>query len=249
MDITTYINFLAGPTEAAQTGDSINFAIVLLLAVALVFSAAMFFVFRSKSISSIVKKIIGIGLPSIFLILAVPVMFFNQSFAEGSSTSVNAVIDKDNCVAYIENGTIQNTTGKDQELLVASSTAANAGLNIPGLQNANLKIVMGDEEVYDSNPFDDYSADLFMKYILSPGQAVQFSSELTGLDAPTAQALEGSGNSIQLRFKFYDSMEDSYEITHEAEPVADYLYEVEYKSWNVNKCNFLCECMGKSEYI
>ena len=99
MEILTYINFLAGPSEAAQTGDGINLALVLLLCFALILACSLVFVLRSKRISSTIKKIIGIGLPSIFLVLAVPVLVFGQSWAAGSSTSVNAVVDTDNGLA------------------------------------------------------------------------------------------------------------------------------------------------------
>lgn len=251
MDIFTYINFLSGPSETAKTGDSINLALLLLLCFALILACILFFVLRSNRINSAVKKIIGIGLPSMFLVLAIPFGFITQSHAEGSSYSIDAVVDTETCTAYIQDGTIQNTTSDDMMLIVANSQAINAGLNIPGLQNANLKVTVGDYVIFEGNPFDDYDSDLFEDYVLKPGQTVQYSTQLTGLDKQTCQALEGSGNSIQMRFKFYYSFDwdGHYKITNEPQSVADYLYEVEYESWNVDKCNFICECIGKNAYI
>ena len=247
MEIFTYINFL-GTSEAAQTGDNINLALILLIGLALIITGTLCYVLHSKRISSTVKKIIGIGLPSIFLVLAVPMIVVGQSWAAGSSTSVNAIVDTDNGLAYIENGTIQNTTEDDMQLIVSNSKATNAGLNIPGLQNANLIVNMGTDEVFNGNPFDDYETNMYLEIELKPGQAIQFSSELTGLDKQTAEALEGSGNSIQMRFKFYYSMVDKeYGPSENPAPVGDYLYETEYDSWDVDKTNFLCECMAKRE--
>lgn len=246
MEILTYINFL-GTSEAAQTGDSINFTLILLICLVLVTAGTLCSVLRSKRISSNIKKILGIGLPSIFLVLAVPLIVVGQSWAACSSTSVNAIVDKDTGVAYIENGTIQNTTEDDMQLIVTNSDAVNAGLNIPGLQNANLKVYVDGKKVLDDNPFDGYDGNMDLNYELKPGQTAQFSSELTGIDKQTAQKLEGSGNAIKLRFKFYYSMvEEEYSPDQEA-PVADYLYEAEYSKWNVDKTNFLCECMAKRE--
>lgn len=245
MEILTYINFL-GTSEAAQTGDSINLALILLICLLLVIAGSLCFVFRSKRFSSAIKKIIGIGLPSIFLVLAVPMIVAGQSWAAGSSTSVNAIVDTDNGLAYIENGNIQNTTEDDMQLIVTNSDAKNAGLNIPGLQNANLKVYIGGNLVLDDNPFDGYEGNIDSEYVLKPGQSVQFSSELTGLDKQTAEALEGSGNSIQLRFKFYYSMVETYYGPDDEAPVADYLYEAVYSNWDVDKTNFLCECMAKT---
>ena len=247
MEILTYINFL-GTSEAAKTGDNINLALILLIGLVLLVAGTLCYILRSKRISSTLKKILGIGLPSIFLVLAVPVLVFGQSWAAGSSTSVNAVVDTDNGLAYIENGTIQNTTEDDMQLIVTNSDAKNAGLNIPGLQNANLKVYIAGnpKPVLDDNPFDGYEGNIDSGYVLKPGQSVQFSSELTGLDTQTAQALEGSGNSVQLRFKFYYSMiYNDYGPEDEA-PVADYLYEAVYKEWDIDKTNFLCECMAKT---
>lgn len=245
MEILTYINFL-GTSEAAKTGDNINLALILLIGLVLLVAGTLCYILRSKRISSTLKKILGIGLPSIFVVLAVPVLVFGQSWAAGSSTSVNAVVDTDNGLAYIENGTIQNTTEDDMQLIVTNSDAKNAGLNIPGLQNANLKVYIGGNLVLDDNPFDGYNGYIDHDYVLKPGQSVQFSSELTGLDTQTAQALEGSGNSVQLRFKFYYSMEDKEYGPEREAPVADYLYEAEYKEWDIDKTNFLCECMAKT---
>lgn len=248
MEILTYINFL-GTSEAAKTGDNINLVLILLIGFVLLVAGTLCYVLRSKRISSTLKKIIGIGLPSIFLVLAVPMIVVGQSWAAGSSTSVNAVVDTDNGLAYIENGNIQNTTEDDMQLIVSNSQATNAGLNMPGLQNANLKVFIGGNLVLDDNPFDGYDGNIDLEYELKPGQSVQFSSELTGLDKQTAEALEGSGNSIQMRFKFYYSMVDKeYGPTRPFESVADYLYEAEYDKWDVDKTNFLCECMAKREW-
>ena len=245
MEVLTYINFL-GASEAAQTGDNINLALILLVCLALIIAGTLCYVLSSKRISSKIKKILGIGLPSVFLLLSVPLIFATQSFAAGSSSSVNAYIDVDSGVASIENGTIQNTTEDDMQLIVTNSYAKNAGLNIPGLQNANLKVYIGGNLVLDDNPFDGYDGNMDLDYELKPGQSVQFSSELTGLDTQTAQALEGSGNSVQLRFKFYYSMVDNDYGPDDEAPVADYLYEAVYSKWDVDKTNFLCECMAKT---
>ncbi len=179
--------------------------------------------------------------------VAIPSIFASQSYAAGSSTSVDAVVDKDNCVASISNGQIQNTTDEDMQLIVTNSDAVNAGLNIPGLQNANLKVFVDGKEVLNDNPFDGYDGNMDLEYELKPGQTAQFSSELTGLDKQTAQSLEGSGNAIKLRFKFYYSMVEPVCKPDKEAPVADYLYEAQYSKWNVDKTNFLCECMAKRE--
>lgn len=247
MEVFTYINFLAGPSETAQTGDDQLILFVLLLSLALIFGTLLYWLLKSKKLGQLVKKIVGVGLPSIFVLIAIPSIFASQSYAAGSSTSVDAVVDKDNCAVSISNGHIQNTTDEDMQLIVTNSDAVNTGLNIPGLQNANLKVYVDGKKVLDDNPFDGYDGNMDLDYELKPGQTAQFSSELTGIDKQTAQKLEGSGNAIQLRFKFYYSMvEEEYNPDQEA-PVADYLYEAEYSKWNVDKTNFLCECMAKRE--
>lgn len=247
MDIYTYVNFVTGSIDSAQTGDGINLIFILMLLALLIFGSVLFFTMKSKTLSKTLKKIIGIGLPSLLFVFMVPVALVGQSYAAGSSSSVNAVVDTEKGIAYIENGSIQNTTTEDMQLIVSSSQATNAGLNMPGLQNANLKVAIGNMVIYNGNAFDGYLGNVDMYYVLSPGEIAQFTCELTGLDKQTAEALDGSGNSLLLRFKFYESIKDSYSVAHERQKVADYLYEVEYNSWNADKCNFLCECLGKTE--
>lgn len=246
MEILTYINFLSGPTESAKTGDNTALLFAIILGSLLLIGASLYWLLKSKKISSKLKRIIGAGLPSVFLLIAIPAIFASQSYAAGSSSSVNALVDKDSGFVYIENGTIQNTEEDDMQLIVSSSQATNAGVNMPGLQNANLKVTIGGNVVLNDNPFDGYDGNMDLNYELKPGQTVQFTSELTGIDAQTAQALEGSGNSIQLRFKFYYSMVETYYGPDDEAPVADYLYEAKYSKWDVDKTNFLCECMAKT---
>ena len=88
MEVFTYINFLDGPSVNAQTGDDQTILFVLLLSLAFIFGTLLYWLLKSKKIGHIAKKIVGIGLPSIFVLIAVPSIFASQSYAAGSSTSV-----------------------------------------------------------------------------------------------------------------------------------------------------------------